>query len=116
MPLLWLRVALIFYAVGVAHALFSLARRREFLNRVLMLSILLGAVFHFVSLVELTILTGERAPTTVHHSESLLGFCVIIFFVAFSVKYRSASPGVSVFLLVCLLALERSFAVPAPEF
>ena len=116
MPLLWLRVALIFYAVGVAHALFSLARRREFVNRVLMLSILLGAVFHFVSLVELTILTGDLAPTTVHHSESLLGFFVIIFFLAFWVKYRTASPGVFVFPLVFLLALAASFGEQSPEF
>jgi ABC-type uncharacterized transport system permease subunit len=115
MPLLWLRVAMIFYAVGLAHAFFSLARRHELLNRIVMPSILVGALFHLVSLVELTVATGHLTPTTVHHSESLLAFLVIAFFLVFWLRYKTASPGVFIFPLVFLLTLAASIGEQSPE-
>lgn len=115
MPLLWLRVAMIFYAVGLAHAAFSLARRHELLNRIVMPAIFLGAIFHFVSLVELTAATGDFTPTTVHHSESLLAFLIVSFFLIFWVRYKTPSPGIFIFPLVFLLTLGASLGGGATE-
>src|SRR5579864_6459314 len=115
MPLLWLRVAMTFYAVGLAHAFFSLARRHELLNRIVMPAVWLGAVFHVVSLVELTAATGDLTPTTVHHSESLLAFLIIAFFLVFWLKYKTPSPGVFIFPLVFLLTFAACIGEQSAE-
>ena len=50
MPILWLRVALCFYAVGLLYALLALTRTSALLNRVALPAMSLGMVFQFVSL------------------------------------------------------------------
>ena len=50
MPILWLRVALCCYAVGLLYALLALTRTSSLLNRVALPAMSLGMVFHFVSL------------------------------------------------------------------
>ena len=52
MSVLWLRVALGCYAVGLLYALVALTRTAELLNRIALHAAYLGMVFHFVSLVE----------------------------------------------------------------
>ena len=116
MPLLWLRVALVLYGVGVVYVLLSLARKAAWLERLLAPAILAGAVFHFVSLAELSIGRGDFVPASAHHAESLLAFLVVCFFLAFWSKYRTATPGTVVFPLAFLLLLPSIFGEPAPEF
>ena len=52
MPILWLRVALCCYAVGLTYALLALTRTSSLLNRVALPAMSLGMVFQFVSLTE----------------------------------------------------------------
>ena len=52
MTLIWLRVALICYAVGLLYALVALTRTSEILSKVALHASYLGMVFHFVSLTE----------------------------------------------------------------
>ncbi len=73
MPLLWLRVALIFYTVGLVYALLALARKGESLARITIPALWLGLTFHFVSLAELTLEQHHLTPSTPNHAESLLG-------------------------------------------
>ena len=115
-PLMWLRVALIFYGVGVLYALFSLARKGEALARFLVPASLLGMAFHLVALVETSLLTGDITPSTAPHTESMLAFVVICFFAAFWLKYRTVSLGVFAFPLVFLLTLAAAFSQQSPEF
>ena len=116
MPLLWLRVALVFYGVGVVYVLLSLARKAAVIDRLLAPAMLAGAVFHFVSLAEMAAAQGDFVPASAHHAESLLAFLIVAFFLAFWAKYRTATPGMVIFPLAFLLLLPSIFGEPAPEF
>jgi ABC-type uncharacterized transport system permease subunit len=116
MPIFWLRVALVFYGAGMLYALSALTRRRETAGRVLMPLAGLGLAFHFVSLTEVSIQLGHVAPATVHQSESLLAFLVMIFFGAIYIRYRVTSPGIFVFPVVFLLTFAAAIAQEPPQF
>jgi ABC-type uncharacterized transport system permease subunit len=103
MALLWLRVALICYAVGLLYALVALTRTSETLSKVALHASYLGMVFHFVSLVEAVIEAGQLGLASVHNSESLLAFLIMVVFMLAYVVYKTTSPGIVVFPLVFLL-------------
>ncbi len=116
MPLLWLRVALVFYSLGLVYALLALARKAESLARVTMSAFWLGLIFHFVSLAELTLEQGHLTPSTQNHAESLLAFLVAAFFLTFWIKYKTVSPGIFVFPVVFVLTLLAAVGQQSPEF
>jgi ABC-type uncharacterized transport system permease subunit len=116
MPFFWLRAALVLYGTGLLYSLLSLARKSERLARVVMPLIWLGATLHLVSLVESARQLDEMVPASLHQAESLLGFLVIVFFLAFWIKYKTLSPGIFVFPLVFLLTLAASAGAQPPEF
>ncbi|HTK94109.1 MAG TPA: cytochrome c biogenesis protein CcsA [Terriglobales bacterium] len=116
MPIFWLRVALVFYGAGMLYALTALTRRSETAARILMPLAGLGLAFHFVSLTEQTIQLGHFAPATIHQSESLLAFLVMLFFAAIFVGYRLTSPGIFVFPVVFLLTFAAAIAQEPPRF
>jgi ABC-type uncharacterized transport system permease subunit len=103
MTLIWLRVALVFYAVGLLYALVALTRTSEVLGKVALHASYLGMVFHFVSLAEAVIQAGQITFATVHNSESLLGFLIMVVFMLVYVVYKTTSHGIVVFPLVFLL-------------
>jgi ABC-type uncharacterized transport system permease subunit len=103
MALLWLRVALICYAVGLLYALVALTRTSETLSKVALHASYLGMVFHFVSLVEAVIEAGQLSLASVHNSESLLAFLIMVVFMLAYLVYKTTSPGIVVFPLVFLL-------------
>src|SRR5437588_10155130 len=103
MPLLWLRVALGFYTVGLLYALLALTRSNQLLNRVALPAMGLGMVFQFVSLTESILLSGHLTLASVHNSESLLAFLSIVFFMVVYLFYRTTSPGIVIFPIVFLL-------------
>jgi len=103
MPVLWLRVALGFYGVGLICALMALTRRNKLLSPLALPSMTLGMVFHFVSLMEALLLSGQLVLASVHNAESLLAFLSMVFFMIVYFLYRTTSPGIVVFPLVFLL-------------
>jgi ABC-type uncharacterized transport system permease subunit len=103
MPILWLRVALCFYGVGLAYALLALTRRSELLNRVGLPAMLLGMVFQFVSLTETVLLSGHLTTAWVDNSESLLALLSMAFLLAVYLLYRTSSLGIVVFPIVFLV-------------
>ena len=103
MPILWLRVALGFYAVGLIYALVALTRRSHLLNKVALPAMTLVMVFQFVSLTEAMLLSGQLTLTSVHNSESFLAFLVMTGFMIVYLTYRTTSPGIVVFPLVFVL-------------
>jgi|SRR5215470_4789427 len=103
MPLLWLRVALCFYAVGLLYALLALTRGSELLSRIALPAATLGMVFQFVSLTEAIHMSAHLTLASVHNSESFLAFLIMIFFMIVYVFYRTTSHGIVVFPLVFLL-------------
>ena len=103
MALIWLRVALICYAVGLLYALIALTRTSEVLSKVALHASYLGMVFHFVSLVEAVQEAGQLTLASVHNSESLLGFLIMVVFMLVYLVYKTTSHGIVVFPLVFLL-------------
>jgi ABC-type uncharacterized transport system permease subunit len=103
MTLTWLRVALVFYAVGLLYALVALTRATEILSKVALHASYLGMVFHFVSLTEAVVQTGQLASASVHNAESLLAFLIMVVFMIAYLVYKTTTPGIVIFPLVFLL-------------
>lgn len=118
MPLLWLKIAVGFYALGLFYAMAAVSRPCNFLQKIVLPGLGLGMVFHFVSLTELVMMTGHPslALLSVHGSESLLAFLILAFFLAVYWRYRTLSPGIFVFPLVFLLTFASSLAQQPPSF
>src|SRR5262249_11537770 len=116
MPLFWLRIAVIFYSVGLLYSFFGLSRKSDLLTRLVIPATALGALFHLVSLVEPPHDYGHIAPTIIHHSESLLAFLCMVVFLGVWAKYRTTAFGIFVFPLVFLLTFAASFGQQPPEF
>ena len=51
MSVIWLRVAVALYSLGLLHAILTLVRRREHLFRLALAAFTFGSVFHLVSIV-----------------------------------------------------------------
>jgi ABC-type uncharacterized transport system permease subunit len=105
MPILWLRVALGFYAIGLLYALLALTRRGGLLNRLAVPAMGLGMVFQFVALTEAILLSGQLTLASVHNSESLLALLIMAAFMIAYFVYHTSSPGIVVFPLVFLLTV-----------
>jgi len=103
MTLVWLRVALVFYAAGLLYALVALTRTSEILSKVALHASYLGMVFHLVSLTEAVVETGQLASASVHNSESLLAFLIMVVFMLAYLVYKTTTPGIVIFPLVFLL-------------
>jgi ABC-type uncharacterized transport system permease subunit len=103
MPILWLRVALAFYSVGLIYALLSLTRAPAWLSRIAMPAMVVGMIFHFVSLTESVLLSGQLTLTSVHNPESLLALLIMTGFLIVYIAYDTSSPGIVIFPLVFLL-------------
>jgi ABC-type uncharacterized transport system permease subunit len=102
MSLLWLRVALACYFIGLVYAFVALNRTSDLFSRIALHAATLGMVFHFVSLVEL-FLSGQVVWASVRNGESLLAFLSMTLFMLVYVIYHTTSPGVVVFPVVFFL-------------
>ena len=107
MPLLWLRLAVLFYGLGLVYSLLLLSKRGDVLARVAGPAVGLGMTFQLVSLVEFAVLEG-KITASVHHSESLLAFVIMVVFMIFFIRYRTTSPGIFVFPLVFFLTFASA--------
>jgi len=103
MALIWLRVALVFYGAGLLYALVAFGRTSDTLTKVALHASYLGMVFHFVSLTEAVVETGQLTLASIHNSESLLAFMIMVVFMLAYLVYKTTSPGIVVFPLVFLL-------------
>lgn len=119
MPLIWLRVALGCYAVGLLYALVALTRTSDLLNRLALHAAYLGMVFHFVSLVEDIRASGQVTLASIHNAESVLAFLIMVIFMIIYLIYQTTSPGIVVFPVVFLLTFvaatgEQPFLLTTP--
>ena len=108
MPLFWLRVTVGFYGLGLIYALLVLTRRSDRLARIALPAMGIGMVFHFVSLAEAAVIGHQLTLASAHHSESLLAFVIMTFFMIVLARYHTSTPGMFVFPLVFLLTLAAA--------
>jgi ABC-type uncharacterized transport system permease subunit len=104
MPIIWLRVALALYGLGLVYVLVALMRApRELLNRIVLHAAYLAMVFHFVAIVETVWQSGELGLATLSQAGSVLAFLIMVVFLLVYMVYGTTSPGIVVFPLVFLL-------------
>jgi ABC-type uncharacterized transport system permease subunit len=108
MSILWLRVALGCYGVGLLYALVALTRTSDLLNRIALHAAYLGMIFHLVSLTEAVLTSGQIVVTSVQNVESVLGFLIMVVFMVVFLVYHTTSPGIVVFPVVFLLTLAAA--------
>lgn len=103
MSIIWLRVALGLYALGLVYVLVALTRTKELLNRLALHAAYLGMVFHFVAIVEAVRQSGELSLASLSVGASVLGFLIMVVFLLVYMVYQTTSPGIVVFPLVFFL-------------
>jgi len=104
----WLRITLILYSIGLAHALLTIFIRRARLFRVALGAISLAAVFHLVSIVEEAAATHRFPITDFHRAVSFLAFSITCAFLIAYARYRFQALSVFVFPLVFMLTLSAA--------
>jgi len=109
---IWLRVALLLYSVGLLHAILTLVRRREHLFRVALGAFILGSVFHFVSIIEEG-LTSDRCPiANLYEVLSMGAFLIVVLYLAVHFRYKLESLSVFIFPLVFVMSLVATLGNP----
>src|ERR1700745_3433441 len=103
MPIIWLRVALALYGLGLLYVLVALTRTKELLNKLALHAAYLGMVFHFVAIVEAVRQSGQLSLASLSVAASVLGFLIMVVFLIVYMIYQTTSPGIVVFPLVFLL-------------
>ncbi len=112
MSVIWLRVAAALYSLGLLHAILTLVRRREHLFRVALGAFTLGAVFHFVSIVEEGILNNRCPITNFYETLSMCAFFIVLLYLFVQWKYKVESLSVFIFPLVFVMALVATLGNP----
>ena len=112
MSVIWLRVALALYSLGLLHAILTLVRRKEHLFRVALGAFLMGALFHFVSIVEEGIV-NHRCPTTnFYETLSMCAFLIVVAYLFIHWCYHLTSLSVFIFPLVFVMTLVAGLGNP----
>ena len=118
MPYLWIKFAVAFYSFALLWALAAVSRPCTFLGKIVLPTLGIGMAFQFVSLTELVLLNGHLGLEllSVHESESLLAFLILIVFLLVYWRYRTLSPGIFLFPLVFLLTFASAIAQQSVQF
>lgn len=103
MAIIWLRVALALYGLGLLYVLVALTRTKEFLSKLSLHAAYLGMIFHFVAIAETVHQSGDLGLASLSVAASILGFLVMVVFLLVYMVYQTTSPGIVVFPLVFLL-------------
>jgi ABC-type uncharacterized transport system permease subunit len=112
MSVIWLRVAAALYSLGLVHAILTLVRRREHLFRVALGAFGIGAVFHFVSIVEEG-LVNQRCPiANFYETLSMCAFLFAVLYLFVQWRYKVPSLSVFVFPLVFVMSLVGTLGNP----
>src|SRR5438105_484320 len=112
MSVMWLRLAAALYSVGFLHSMLTLIRKREHLFRPAFAVFCIGAVFHFVSIIEEGLLTNHCPIQNFYETLSMCAFLVVLVFLGVYWRYRVESLSVFIFPLVFVMALVATLGNP----
>jgi ABC-type transport system involved in cytochrome c biogenesis permease subunit len=116
--ILWLRVAVCLYFVGLIDAIASILRRRESFFHIAAGAFTIGVVFHVVSLVEQGLAMQHFPATDILESMSLCGLIVAMAFLAIRWRYKDEAASLSVFIfpLVFLMTFMAALRNPVSSW
>ena len=109
MSLLWLRVAVLLYAVAALSVLPAALYNRPRWRYLAMPAALGGVFFHFVALTEALVAAHHALPVNTHETLSLLGLLLASAFLALAVRYKTVSFGVFLLPVAMLMTLTPAF-------
>jgi ABC-type uncharacterized transport system permease subunit len=112
MSVIWLRVAAALYSLGLLHAILTLVRRRDHLFNIALAAMSLGAVFHFVSIVEEGMATNLCPINNLFETLSMGAFLIVLAYLGAHWRYRMESLSVVVFPLVFVMAMVATMGNP----
>ncbi len=112
MSVIWLRVAAALYSLGLLHSILTLVRRREHLFGVALGAFSLGAVFHFVSIVEEGIINNRCPIANFYETLSMCAFLVVVLFLFVYWRYRAESLSAFIFPLVFVMTMVATLGNP----
>jgi cytochrome c-type biogenesis protein CcsB len=112
MSLLFLRLALLLYSVGLLHSFLTIITRKRRIFRVALASILVGFINHSMSLFFAWQETGHPPITNYQEALSFFAYMVVFAFVVSYLRYQMTSLSVFVFPLVFLMTLASSLSLP----
>lgn len=116
LSVIWLRVAVALYSVGLVHSILTLVRRREHLFRVALGAFGIGSVFHFVSIVEEGIINNRCPIANFYETLSMCAFLFTLLYLSVHWRYKLESLSVFAFPLVFVMALVSTLGNPVEGF
>jgi ABC-type transport system involved in cytochrome c biogenesis permease subunit len=116
MSVLWLRTAAALYFCGLVYALVYLFRKNTRLFHPALVAFAVGAVFHFVSLVELHVETGHLPLYNFYETSSACAFLIAVIFLAAYSYYRIAIFSICLFPLVFFMTLIGATEFPVASW
>ena len=109
---LWLRVALLLYSLGLWHSFATVIERKQQIFLAALTSISVGFVFHLVSLVFDGWALGGLPVLSIYQMASMTAFLITGVFLLTYWRYKYESLAVFVFPIVFLLTLTASLGKP----
>jgi len=116
MSIFWLRVAVVLYAVGLAHVILVVLRRRSRIFPIALGAFSVAVVLHLVSLVELWVGRGHMPWDNFFESMSACAFLIAVLFLFIYRRYEFSSLAVFLFPLVFVMALVGAMGVPVSSW
>lgn len=108
----WLRVAAAFYLPGLIYAILVILHKNGNLFRTALNLFGLGAILHFVSIVDLARQMGRFPAENFYESISLCGFALAVVFLFVNWKYKFESLSIFVFPLVFFMTQIGATSIP----
>jgi ABC-type uncharacterized transport system permease subunit len=112
----WLRTAAVLYSIGVLHTLLVLLRKHSPLFRAALGCLGVGVIFHFVSIVEHTMILKRLPLDNFFETASVCAFLLAIVFLFVYWRYDFSSLGIGIFPLVFMLAQIGAMEVPVSSW
>ena len=112
MSVVWLRLAVVLYAVGLLQAILTILRRGETLFPFALQLFQIGVILHGVSIVEHSIAIKHLAANNFFETASLCAFLFAVVYIFVERRYRFSGLSVFAFPLICLLTLAAAMGTP----
>jgi len=114
--ILWLRVAVVLYSLGLAHAILVISSRRTSLFPAALFAFYTGAVLQVVSVVEVSLALGHVPVNNFFQTISLCALIIAAAFLVVYQQYHFASLSVFIFPVVFLMTLIGSMETPVASW
>jgi ABC-type uncharacterized transport system permease subunit len=109
MSLLWLRIAVILYALAALAVLPAALYNRPRWRHISMPAALAGVFFHFVSITETLVAAHRALPVGTHETLSWLGLLLAVAFLILAARYHTVAFGIFLLPVAALLAIIPAF-------